>query len=49
MSPALYTYFRNDDDTVLLSCNLPSAISPGTFDRDAFTEALVSLPSVCVH
>jgi hypothetical protein len=44
-----YTYFRNDDDPVLLSCDLPSAISPGTFDRHAFAEALLAVPSTGVH
>ena len=44
-----YTYFTGDDDPVLLSCDLPSAISPGTFDREAFAEALLALPSASTH
>jgi hypothetical protein len=44
-----YAYFVGDSDAVLLSCDLPSPISPGTFDREAFAEALLAVPSTGVH
>jgi hypothetical protein len=44
-----YTYFIGDNEAVLLSCDLPSPINPGTFDRLGFAEALLSSPSAGVH